>query len=124
MGARPAARVDRDCVHNLSVNSCLKTAKSDVGSLMVTASRRTTGPMNRERIQAGAHFLVQSFGERYCPALCFDESQVAIIRSDARDQSAHKWRGAGGGLRNQRPFQEFGHPSPRKIGNGEVLTCC
>src|SRR2546429_9889847 len=122
MGARPAARVDRDCVHNLSVNSCLKTAKSDVGSLMVTTSRRTTGPMNRERIQAGAHFLVQSFGERYCPALCFDESQVAIIRSDARDQSAHKWRGAGRELRKQGLFPEVGPASRRHIGDDGVLT--
>ncbi len=94
MGTSPAAGVNRDGIHNPSVNSRLKTAKSNVGGLMVAAARRTTGPVNRERIHAGAHFVMQGLGERDGTALRFDEREIAIVRSDARDQSAYKRRGA------------------------------
>src|SRR5216684_849065 len=124
MGAGPSTRVDRDGIHNLSVNSCLETSEADVGSLMVATARRAARPMNREGIHAGTQFVVQSLGERDGTALCFDEREIAIIRADASDQSAHKRRGARRELLEQRLFQKVGHASRRNIGNNGVLTCC
>src|SRR6266571_1211011 len=119
--ASPAAGVDRHGIHNLSVNSRLETAKTDIGGLMIAAARRAAGPVNRERIHAATHFVVESFGERHRTALGFDESEVAIIRPDASDQSTQKGRRARGKLFEQRFFQKFGYAMRRNIGNDGVL---
>src|SRR5216684_988463 len=122
MGAGPAACVDSDGIHNLSVNPCLETAKSDVGSLMIATARWAAGPVNREGIRGGTHFVVKSLGKRDRAALRFDESEIAIVRSDAGDQSAHKGRGTRRELFEQRLFEELGHAIRGNIGNDCILS--
>src|SRR5258708_32489919 len=63
MGASPAARVNRDGIHNLSVNSCFETAEADVGRLMIATASRAAGPMNRDGIPAAPHLVVESLRE-------------------------------------------------------------
>src|SRR5260370_40773154 len=109
MGTGPSTRIDRHGIHNLSVNSCLETTKTYIGSLMVATAGWAARPVNCERIRAGTHLVVERFGESDCAALRFNESEIAVIGHDAGDQRAHGWRGARRGLLDQRCSEEAGH---------------
>src|SRR5207244_11443321 len=92
MRASPAAGVDRYSVYNLSVNSGFEAAQADVGRLMIAAARGTARPVNGKGIRTATHFVLERFGEGDRTGFGFDEGEIAIIRSDASDQSTQKGR--------------------------------
>src|SRR5215472_13287914 len=85
-----ATGVDGHGVDELALKPCFESAKTDVRSLMISASGRASGPMNRQRIPTGAELLVKRFGKRYGAAFCLDECEVAVVRPYARHHVAQK----------------------------------
>src|SRR6266853_582128 len=122
MRAGSAAGVDGDSIHNLSVNSCLETAQPNVSRLMVAAASRASRPVDRERIHAAPHFDLEILREGDRAALGFNESEIAIIRANASDQSAREWRRTRRELLEKRFFQKRGHAIRQNIWNDGVLS--
>src|SRR5215472_2275834 len=85
-----ATGVDGHGVDELALKPRLESAKTDVRGLMVSASGRASGPMNRQRIPTGAKLLVKRFGKRDGAALGLDECEVAVVRPYARHHVAQK----------------------------------
>src|ERR1700722_15990587 len=87
-----ATDVDRDGVHNFSVDLRLEPSKADIRRLVIAAARGAARPMNRERRSVRAESFFQRLRKSDGAALRFDQSHIAVIGADARDQAAHKWR--------------------------------
>src|SRR5260370_19258817 len=122
MRAGSAAGVDGDSIHNLPVNSCFETAQPNVSRLMVAAASGASRPVDRERIHAAPQFALEILRESGRLALRFNESEIAIIRANASDQSAREWRGTRRELLEKRFFQKRGQAIRRNIRNDGVLS--
>lgn len=89
MRARSPAYIDRHRIDDLSVDFCFEAAKTNVRGLMIAATRRAPGPVNRQGIHVSTEFFLERLRKRDGAALRFDQGEVAIVRPNASNQSAH-----------------------------------
>src|SRR6266849_9811728 len=89
---------------------------------MVAATRRAPGPMNRQWVHPCTHLFLESLGKGDSAALRFDKSQIAIIGSDAGNQSAHKRRRTRRELLEQRFPEKLRHAIGSNIGDNCILS--
>ena len=79
IGPRTATDKHIDGVDDLAVHLRLLSQEPDVRDQMVSAPGWTTGPMQRDGLEAIAQLALQGLRRFDSPAFGFDDSQIAIV---------------------------------------------